>query len=397
MEEALSFDDILCIPQYSELNSRDEVRLDTYIGTLQLSVPIVSAPMDTVTGVDMAAFMARVGGMGFIHRYCSIDKQCEMVKTVLSENPAWPVGAAVSVNGDAKERATAVVDAGAKALCIDVAHGHTRAALDMCQWLAEQYGHMAVIVSGNICTYQAALDYVAAGATALRVGIGSGSSCSTRDVAGVGVPQFTAIKLVRDALIKSRSVNDISIISDGGVRKSGDIVKAIAAGADAVMLGGLLAPYLVSAAPTVLINTNEGSGLNKIVRHWLEGREVDAKDVFSKNNDVDFGPAIVKKKLFRGMASRTALLDKGEKSPIVEGVEYLLDIDYDFERTFASLVDGVRAGLAYLGANAIWKIKGNAPFVRVTSNSLVESSPHASGEIFDTSSIYWSGSGGDDA
>jgi IMP dehydrogenase len=378
MMRGLAFDDVVCVPSFSELSSRSDVDLRTNLGSLLLSIPILSAPMDTVTGGDMAAFMARNGGLGVIHRYTSIDSQVDAIRRVKEEIPKAKVGAAVGINGDAWERTCALIEAGADLICLDVAHGHTRAALDRLEKLRSEFGHRAVVMSANICTYEAAIDCIEAGADVLRVGIGSGSSCTTRQVAGVGVPQVTALLEVSRAVRSTKYLHEVFVVSDGGVRSSGDVVKALVAGANAVMVGGLFASYPVSAGPTMYVNTGERSDLGKVISGWhqVEGG-ADASEVFEKGvKPIDFGERIVKKKVFRGMASRAALMEKGDTDPLVpEGEEFLLDIDYDFERTFSEFVGGIRAGLAYLGCKKItdaWK----RTLMEVTHNGYIEGTAH---------------------
>jgi IMP dehydrogenase/GMP reductase len=329
--------------------------------------------MDTVTGYSMARFMASNGGVGVVHRYCTIDTQVEIVKTLADEG--FYVGAAVGVNGDSWERALSLIEAGASLITIDVAHGHTEAALDRTDNLVG-LGHDVIVMSGNICTYEAACDYIEAGAHVLRVGIGGGSSCTTRKVAGVGVPQITAI--MDAARARDHLDSQVVIVADGGIRTSGDAVKAIAAGADAVMLGGVLAPYPVSAGPVMLVNTGEKSNLSSVVRSMVApGKGTDAGELLQKGvAEIDFGERIVKKKVFRGMASDSALKDKGEVDYAVEGEEFLLDIDYDFEKTFADFVKGIRLGLAYMGCGSIDDVHETDRLIEVTYNGAVEALPH---------------------
>ncbi|MEM4408906.1 MAG: guanosine monophosphate reductase [Candidatus Caldarchaeum sp.] len=363
--DALTFDDISLVPRKSTLADRDAAVIDTDIG-IPLRIPIVSSPMDTVTWIDMAEFMASKGGVGILHRYCSIESQVEAAKMVSS----GPVGAAVGINGDAHERVTALVESGVKIICIDVAHGHNVAALAFAEEVKNRYGDDVVLISGNICTGEAARDYESVGVDCYRVGIGSGSACTTRVVAGVGVPQVTAIIDVREA------VEHIPIIADGGIRSSGDIVKALAVGADAVMLGGMLAPYLVSAAPSVIVEEPGSPGISSIVRSWVEERGAEAEQVFANGlPEADIGN-FKRKKLFRGMASRSALSPrKPDGDFLVEGEEFLIDIDFDFEKSFDDLVNGIKAGLAYLGAHTIYDAR-KAEIVTVTGNGYLEGTPH---------------------
>jgi IMP dehydrogenase len=323
MREGLSFDDVLLVPRYSELGSRESVTTQTHIG-VDLDIPIVSSPMDTVTESDMAVFIGRKGGLGFIHRYCSIEHQVRETEKALELTNA--VGAAIGVNGDSWDRARELIEVGANPIIFDVANGATNPAIDRLKQVKDAYPEVTII-SGNLASADAAAALVAAGADALRVGIGAGSACTTRMVAGVGVPQFTAIHDVAYAV-------DVPVIADGGIRSSADIVKALAAGADAVMLGGLLATYPVSAKPGI----------------------------------------------YRGMASLEALIDyKGKDNHIPEGEFFTAHVDEHYEETFNNLIQGVRLGMAYMGAADLEMLRHNAEFIRVTANGYREGLPHFKG------------------
>src|SRR5688572_17476193 len=231
---ALTYDDILIVPQYSEVPSRSSVDTTSQL-TRNLSIerPIISANMDCVTGADMATAMSEVGGVGVIHRFMHpFDQACAVTKA--KEQGAKLVGVAVGIKGDFLERAVMCVDAGADFLVLDVAHGHTLAVKTALE-LIKEIGPDVVV--GNVATQEGARFLAEAGADAIKVGVGPGASCLTRIVAGVGVPQFSAV--VDCSLVCSEY--DIPVIADGGVRYPGDVAKAIAAGASTVMVGSLLA------------------------------------------------------------------------------------------------------------------------------------------------------------
>lgn len=329
-EISYTFDDVVLLPQYSGLDSRSTVSIETTLDKLQLRIPIISSPMDTVTGAEMASWVGQRGGLGILHRYNTIEEQVELVKRVraLSNDKVF-VGAAVGVNGDSWDRAQALVDAGANLLCIDVAHGHTKATGEQLKRISSKYSDIE-IMSGNICTQEGAKFSEDNGATVLRVGVGGGSVCTTREVAGVGLGQLSAIMEVAEVATRP-------IVADGGVRKSGDIVKALAAGADAVILGNLLSNYPISAAPIV-------------------GDQ----------------------KIFRGMASDSALSEyKGPKAEyVVEGEHCFVNIDHDYENTFNTLLKGINTGLSYLGAANLEELRSKAVFRTVTNNGLKEGRPH---------------------
>ena len=248
LKEALTYDDILLVPQYSDIQSRKEIDIGNNLDAqIRLSLPIISAPMDTVTGASMATTMDRAGGLGIIHRYNSIDDQVrQVIKAIGAQslkfrcievvNPLIEVGAAVGVIGDFEERACALVDAGVSVVCIDVAHGHHVLVERAIKRLKDIFGDETHIMAGNVATsegYRALSDW---GADSVRCNVGGGSICTTRVQTGHGVP---GLQTVMDCAQHKK--DKTKIIADGGIRNSGDIVKAIAAGADFVMVGSLLA------------------------------------------------------------------------------------------------------------------------------------------------------------
>lgn len=322
MRKAFTFDDVLLVPKFSSLHSRSDVSISTRIGSVKMEIPVVSSPMDSVTGYEMAMFMSSIGGLGFIHRYQSIKDQVTEVEYVKSQG--GNVGAAVGINGDALIRTSSLIEAGANPIVIDVAHAHTKSAIERVFRIKSEYPS-TTLISPNLATYDAAKDLTDAGVDVLRVGIGSGSACTTRVVAGIGVPQLTAI-------IDARSASDAFIIADGGIRNSGDAVKALAAGADAIMLGGLLGSF----------------------------------------------PITPNKGVFRGMASNEALSEyKGRDDFTIEGASFKIQqVDNDYKNTMDNFIKGIRLGLSYIGARDIVELQERAEFVQITSNGWAEGQPH---------------------
>ena len=470
----ITFDDVLLKPRRSRLSSRREVNTSTLFSRgIRLNIPLVSAPMDTVTEYTMAITLARLGGIGVIHRFNSIEQQVsEVIKVKRAENIVieepysvgldatigdvrrimeekgvsgllvidgskklrgivtardilfqpndksvrevmtprdrmivargevsieeakellwrnrieklpivdeedrvkglitasdivkkmrYPdaardrkgrllVAAAIGIRGDYLERSRQLYDAEVDALVIDVAHGHMERVLEVTKELKKIYGDDLDIVAGNVATYEGTRDLIEAGADAVRVGIGPGSVCTTRVVAGVGVPQLTAII----ESFKAASEYDVPIIADGGIRNPGDIVKALAAGASTVMIGRLFA------------GTDESPG-----------------QIILRNGK--------RFKIYRGMASFYAKLarearEKGEieiaeeiedYSYTAEGVEAYVEYRGSVEELVKRLVAGLKAGMSYLGARDIRELRENAIFIRITENSIKESYPH---------------------
>ena len=229
----LTYDDVLLLPDASEVVP-SEVNVRTRLTrNIEIEIPIASSAMDTVTESEMAIAMAKAGGIGIIHRNLSIEDQ---VKNVISAKSHGLVGAAVGVGEDGFLRASALIESGVNVVVVDTAHGHHRAVLDAIERIKNKYSDQEII-GGNVATRAGAQALINAGADAVKVGVGPGSICTTRVIAGVGVPQITAIMEAAKACKKA----DVPLIADGGLQYSGDIAKAIVSGADSVMLGSLLA------------------------------------------------------------------------------------------------------------------------------------------------------------
>jgi IMP dehydrogenase len=229
----LTYDDVLLLPDASDVVPSEVDTKTQLTRNISLDIPLVSSAMDTVTESPMAIAMAKAGGIGIIHRNLSIDEQVTHVKLVKG---AGLIVGAVGVGDDGFARAQALIDAGIDVVVVDTAHGHHRAVLEAIEKIKNSYGEQEVI-GGNVATRAGAQALINAGADAVKVGVGPGSICTTRVVAGVGVPQVTAIMEAAKACRKS----DVPLIADGGLQYSGDIAKAIVSGADSVMLGSLLA------------------------------------------------------------------------------------------------------------------------------------------------------------
>ncbi len=486
---ALTFDDVLLVPKYSDVRTRKMVDTRSRLTRkIELGIPVVSANMDVVTEASMAIAMARLGGIGIIHRFLTVDEEVRevarvkrsenlMVEDPLTLGPERPiadarkildeydiggivivgkdrkllgvlttrdimlqddptikirevmtprkrlitaptnvsmdeaykllkdnkveklplvdksdrltglitssdllkriqfpnaskdkkgrllVGAAIGVKGDYMNRAGKLIEAGADVLVVDIAHGHSSNAVDTLKAVKKAYGDIQVIV-GNVATPEGTRDLIKAGADAVKIGVGSGSICITRIVTGFGVPQLSAI--MESALVADDY--GVPIIGDGGIRTPGDIVKALAAGASTVMVGGLLAGTDESPGPVVLKN----------------GR---------------------KYKLTRGMASLTASVDRKKREGVdiirekevtegmlegrtPEGVEGLADYKGRTEEIIRELIGGLRSGMSYCGATTIKELQKNSEFIRITSAGLKESMPHDIQMGFQTKSSW---------
>ncbi len=345
----LTYDDVLLLPDASDVVPSEVDTKTQLTRNIRLAIPLISSAMDTVTESQMAIAMAKAGGIGIIHRNLAIDEQVTHVKLV--KGASLIVGAAVGVGDDGYARAQALIDAGVDVVVVDTAHGHHRAVLDAIERIKKAYPDQEVI-GGNVATRAGAQALINAGADAVKVGVGPGSICTTRVVAGVGVPQVSAIMEAAKACKKS----DVPLIADGGLQYSGDIAKAIVSGADTVMLGSLLA------------GCEESPG---------EMIEIDGK----------------KYKSYRGMGSLGAMQSRGEKKSyskdrymqddvlaedklVPEGIEGKVVYRGHVAEVVHQLVGGLRSGMGYAGAATIEDLKRNGRLVQITSAGLQESHPH---------------------
>ena len=345
----LTYDDVLLLPDASDVVPSEVDTKTQLTRNISLNVPLVSSAMDTVTESPMAIAMAKAGGIGIIHRNLSIDEQVTHVKLV--KGAGLIVGAAVGVGDDGFARAEALIDAGVDVVVVDTAHGHHRAVLEAIEKIKNSYSEQEVI-GGNVATRAGAQALINAGADAVKVGVGPGSICTTRVVAGVGVPQVTAIMEAAKACRKS----DVPLIADGGLQYSGDIAKAIVSGADSVMLGSLLAGC--DESPGELIE--------------IQGK---------------------KYKTYRGMGSLGAMQSRGEKKSyskdrymqddvlsedklVPEGIEGKVAYKGALATVAHQLVGGLRSGMGYAGAATIDELKRNGRLVQITFAGLQESHPH---------------------
>lgn len=356
IDEGYTFDDLLLVPSYSEVVPI-QVKLETKLTKrISLSIPVLSAAMDTVTESKMAIALAELGGLGIIHKNMTIEKQVQEIKEVKKypsnklestkdESGHLRVGAAVGVSKQTMERIDALVSAGVDIIAVDSAHGHSKGVIDTIKEIRQKYPDLDII-GGNIISAQAAIDLIYAGATCLKVGVGPGSICTTRVVAGVGVPQLTAINDVYQVAKQYK----IGIIADGGIKLSGDIPKALAAGADCVMLGSLLA------------GCTESPG---------EIFEVDGKQYKSY---IGMGSLTA---MQRGSSDRYFQGGVKELNKLVpEGIEASVPYKGSIHDVIYQMMGGLRSGMGYCGCKTIEEMKSNAKFMKITNAGLKESHPH---------------------
>ena len=344
IKESLTFDDVLLLPRYSNiLPSQTDISLEL-TKKIKLKVPFLSSAMDTVTEAKMAIAIAEAGGIGIIHRNLNIKKQTKEI--VLVKKRKLLVGAAVGTNNEDIKRAKSLIDCGCDLIIIDTAHGHSEKVLNTLYKLKKIRGNVPICV-GNIATGEAAKKLFDSGADIIKVGIGPGSICTTRMVAGIGVPQISAIKEVRQALKNKK----IKIISDGGIKFSGDLAKALAAGADAIMMGSIFA------------GTDESPGKKfkikgKIYKQYRGMGSIGAMSSGSANRYFQ--------KKFK---------DKSKFVP--EGVEGRVEYKGNVSKIIYQLQGGLRSSMGYIGAKNLNQIKKNAKFIKITKAGFYESMVHS--------------------
>ncbi len=348
IKEGLTYDDVLLIPAHSDVLPREVDITSKFTREISLRLPMVSSAMDTVTDARVAEAFARLGGIGVIHKNMPLDQQTAQVAQVKSKTDeaghALLVAAAVGINPHSLDSIEALIGVGADAVVLDTAHGHSQMVLDTIRKARKAFPKIQ-IVAGNIATAEAALALKDCGVDAVKVGIGPGSICTTRIIAGIGVPQLTAIMDTAEALEGS----GIPIIADGGIRYSGDIVKALAAGASTIMAGSLFAGTDETPGTVIEVNGKKYKAYRGMGS--LEAMEKGSKDRYFQNNVTD-----AKKLVPEGIAARVPY--KGS----------LYEVVYQ-------MLGGLRAGMGYCGAATIHDLH-HAQFVRITGAGVAESHPH---------------------
>lgn len=333
-QPSLSFDDVILVPQYSDIRSRSEIDMSVKLtDDLVLTLPIISSPMNTVTETNMANAIHRLGGLGILHRYNTIEYQSKLLSYVeVQEKRA----AAIGVTGDYQERLTALVAQGLRIVCLDIAHGDHILMEEAIQWVKSTFPQL-YIIAGNVATAAGFERLSRAGANAIRVSIGSGSICTTRIQTGHGRPTLEAI--IQIAKYKEKTGDTALIVADGGIKNAGDIVKCLAAGADLVMLGSLLAGTYES--PGRVVKTAQGSF-----------------------------------KRYAGMASKEAQLKGRGHYNSIEGIATMVKFKGNVAFTIADLQKNIASGMSYSGARTIKELQELAIFQIQSMASHIEGMPH---------------------
>lgn len=333
---SLTFDDISLIPKYSDIQSRQDCETEIMIDDIKFNTPIIASPMDTICDIEMCTALNKLGALGILHRFNSIADHYDNCLELDFNRITY--GAAIGVGRNSIERFDTLVNTNLDLVCIDVAHGHHKLVKDMIEHI-KGYNEDIHIMAGNICTSEGAEDLISWGADSLRVGIGNGSMCETRIRAGVGVPQVTALE---NCISVSKHYN-IPVISDGGCKTTGDVAKAIALGASAVMVGSLLA------------GTKETPGQISKTGMWPN------EQLYKK---------------YQGSASIDSKVSRGEKPINVEGNSKITPYKGKVKRIIDDINDGLRSAMSYVGARNIKEFWDKAEFVEVTQAGQIEAQPH---------------------
>ena len=338
----ICFDDILLVPQSSDVESRHSVDLSMSIGYGQreviLGLPIIAAPMDTVCDIEMCMAMSNAGGLGILHRY--MPKEIMIKKTRDLSKNLFRFGVSVGATNGYLNDAEDLYNAGASIILVDIANGHSHYAVEAVRNLRKAFGEEVHIMAGNVATGDGFSRLAEAGADSVRVGIGGGSACTTRIVSGHGVPTLSSIMDVEEYRDFENNLS-CSIIADGGIRNTGDMVKAFASGSDAVMVGSMFA------------GTEESPG--EILTD-ISGREV---------------------KVFRGMASAAAQKDAQGRVSVAEGISTTIPYKGSMSHIIEQVRGGIGSGCSYSGVNNLSDLSSVAKYVEVSQASLGESKPHA--------------------
>jgi len=349
IKEALTFDDVSMVPKYSKVLPSEVNTSIKLSNNLTLRIPLLSSAMDTVTESKMAIAIAKAGGIGVIHRNLDIKKQIQEIRKVKKQKLL--VGAAVGAGPLELKRAEAILKEKVDLIVVDTAHGHSKKVAEIIKVIKKKKTNKTALCAGNIATAEAAKFLIKLGVDIVKVGIGPGSICTTRLVAGIGVPQLSAILEVK----KGVKNHKVKIISDGGIKYSGDLAKALSAGADAIMIGSLFAGS--RETPGKLIKKN-----GKLFKSFRGMGSVGAMN--------------------KGSADRYFQIKQRDVSKYVpEGVEGFVKYKGDVKNIIYKLIGGLKSSMGYLGAKKVSNLKNKPNFVKITKAGFYESMVHNVDEV----------------
>lgn len=362
-QKGLTFDDVLLLPNYSDFK-RDDIQLKTRLTKkISIDIPFVSAPMDTVTESKLAITLAQLGGIGVIHRNLTIEDQVREVKKVLQKKLI--VGAAVGASHGFEDRMEALAKTGLQVVVVDSAHGFTKPIIETIAYIKKRYPHVQII-GGNIATYEGAFALIKAGADALRVGMGPGAICTTRIISGMGVPQISALLDIS----KIAKEKDIPIIADGGIKYSGDMVKAFAAGASTVMMGSFFASCEESPGEVVELSADQvPARFKSILKKKLKTYKFKSYRGMGSVGAMKTGAKIKSEDEYHGKSYK-------DRTLVAEGVEGYVPIHGTVQQAVEQAVGGIKSGMYYTGTKTILELQTKTQFLQITQASLTESHPH---------------------
>lgn len=351
MKKALSFNDVLIVPGFTTTKSRKDVSLAVDFMGEKLTLPVLSAPMDTVTSTELAMALHAAGGLACLHRFQPIAEQCVQFAKVKYDSAIAPI---VAVGLNDNERLSALIQTGANKILLDVAHGGMQSVVDWTKEIQAKYPHVYIML-GNFSSPAQIIPMIDAGLKGdkivLRLGVGGGSACTTRIKTGCGVPTLSSVMWFKDSPIKNAVT-----VADGGMKTPGDICKALAAGASVVMLGGMLAGTDESPGKTVV----------KGATMWDRAEHSDTAEPLNGE----------KFKSFRGSAAASSYKDQGKEWATAEGEEFLIPYKGSVKNVLAEIEGGLRSAMTYVGVDTLTELAKNATFVEVTNNGYEESKAH---------------------
>ena len=362
--QGITFDDVLLVPGFSDF-SRADISVSTKLTkNISLDIPFVSAPMDTVTESKLAIALADLGGIGIIHRNLTIEDQVAEVKKVLDKK--LKAGAAIGANKGFEERAKALIETGATVIVIDSAHGYATPIINTIKYIKKTFPKTEII-AGNIATYDGAKALIEAGADALRVGMGPGAICTTRIISGMGVPQITALF----ETCRAGKEFGVPVIADGGIKYSGDMVKAFAAGASSVMMGSYFASCEESPGEVKeLDSTHVPLRFQSIFNDKTKTYKFKSYRGMGSIGAMKKGAAIKSEDEFHGKNYKDRVL-------VAEGVEGLVPVKGTVKSLIDQAIGGIKSGMYYVGAKTVSDLQEHGKFIQITQASLTESHPHS--------------------
>jgi IMP dehydrogenase len=361
-QSGLTFDDVLLVPGYSDF-SRKDIDLSTkFSKKIKISIPLVSSPMDTVTESKLAIELAKLGGIGIIHRNLSVGNQAIEVKKVKEKKLL--VGAAVGASSGFEARIKALSDVGVDAIVVDSAHGFSKRVIETLKFIKKNYKNIDVI-AGNVATFDGAKALIVAGADGLRVGMGPGAICTTRIISGMGIPQITAIM----ETFRIAKKFEVPVIADGGVKYSGDIVKALAAGASSVMMGIFFAASFEAPGKLITLKRQELPSRFQRISHMKKDYQFKEYRGMGSEGAMKKGSKIKSEDEFHGKNYKDRIL-------VAEGVEGLVPVKGKVSDLVSQTIGGIKSGMYYVGVKNISELWRKAKFIQITQASLAESHPH---------------------